>query len=214
MLTNQHNFAIGIPTINQWELLKPFIELYLQIFPQTDICIVDNGHQDIHIKHHNLHVIKNPKPKSVAASWNQLCRFIFLSHKNALILNDDVCLNAPETMITALLKNYEKVQFFLSAAAGWQSFILPKQTFHQVGQFDENFKGAYFEDNDYWYRLTLLQADILRPNLLNPEIFGESMSIKKDPSLNKHLHDNLMYYIKKWGNGPGGEKFIKPFDGK
>ena len=41
-------FAIGIPTLNRYDLLKPSLMLYLQRdFPTIDIFIMDNGNQGI-----------------------------------------------------------------------------------------------------------------------------------------------------------------------
>lgn len=207
------NFAIGIPTINQWDLLKDTINRYSINFPCTDLFIVDNGHQDIKIdaRDHFIHVIKNCKAKSVAESWNQLSRLIFYKADYALILNDDVFLNRKEHEIRQLIYLHSNADFF-RAASGFHSFILPKSTFNKIGCFDINFKGAYFEDNDYWRRMELANCNIICPQLLNPEVIKESASINKDPGLNKHYQANHDYYIKKWGGLRGGEKYDIPFN--
>lgn len=208
------NFAIGIPTINQWPLLKGTIEKYLIQFPSTQIFIVDNGKQGIDINEELVFVIESTQPKSVAASWNQLSRLIFRQgHTHALILNDDVVLTKKQKEVDQLLSLHDNDDFIVSQT-GFCSFMLPKQTFQAIGGFDENFKGAYFEDNDYERRLKLAKMSIARTSFLNPQVIEESASIKKDPSLNKNFQPNSEYYKRKWGGYRGGETFILPFDGK
>ena len=40
-------FAIGIPTLNRYDLLKPSLMLYTRDFPTTSIFVLDNGNQGI-----------------------------------------------------------------------------------------------------------------------------------------------------------------------
>ena len=45
-------FAIGIPTINRWDLLRPSLQKYMGIdFCNTWFFVVDNGNQVIDIEH-------------------------------------------------------------------------------------------------------------------------------------------------------------------
>lgn len=91
-------------------------------------------------------------------------------------------------------------------------FILSYDTFVTVGEFDENFKGAYFEDNDYLYRCKQAGIIIEETELMNPEVYHQSMSIRKDPSLNENFENNKQYYIQKWGGVPTEEQYVKPFN--
>jgi GT2 family glycosyltransferase len=206
-------FAIGIPTINQWAAyLKSTVAIYTINFPHTDIFIIDNGRQGIQCRDANVHVSINPVPKSVAASWNQLSRLIFQrGYEYAFILNDDVLIERNEMAIQRLLQLHSNKDFFVGEA-GYNSFILPRATFHRIGPFDENFKGAYFEDNDYQRRLLLAQAQVITPPLLTPKELAVSASVKANPSLNSNFKDNAAYYEKKWGGCRGGETFVTPFN--
>lgn len=208
---HKNSFAIGIPTINQWPQLKEYLEKYVLLFPETHFYIVDNGNQGISFKHNNVHVIRMATPKSVAASWNYICERSFETRSHALILNDDILLNKNYQQITWLIHRYEKTDFLISMK-GFCSFILPKNTFRTIGGFDENFKGAYFEDSDYSRRLMLGNKDVVRSPILDPEIFNESASVKANPSLNKSFEANRDYYIKKWGGTLNGETFKTPFN--
>lgn len=212
---DKKTFAIGIPTINRWDLLEPSLTKYLEYFPNTHICVMDNGHQDIAYKFRrqtpNLTIIENKEPFSVAQSWNSLCRFIFHRCSYSIILNDDVYIPFSEMTVTGLLYRFPDPALYLSQN-GFCSFILPSTTWKNIGSFDTDFKGAYFEDKDYERRLKLAKLDIMRNKLLNPVELIESGSISKDPSLNGNFSANHAYYIEKWGGNVGGETFIKPFN--
>ena len=209
-----NTIAIGIPTINRYDLLKEYLSGYLlTYFRGVEIFVMDNGDQDIGYQYtqSSVHVIKNPFPKSVAASWNSLCQLIYINHSYALILNDDIYLERHIDKINTFLTLHQNADIYLSQQ-GFCSFILPKRTFLTIGGFDENFKGAYFEDRDYERRLKMAKANILKTVVLNPTVFNESSSIKKDKSLNKNFESNAAYYQAKWGGAQGGETFITPFN--
>lgn len=204
-------FAIAIPTINQWDLFKPFLESYFSSFPLTDIYVLDNGNQNIDSVDLMLHIIKPAERMSVAASWNHMCNLIFKKHNYALVLNDDVLLDKTIGQLIDFLTLHANHDFFVSQH-GLCSFVLPKRTFRSIGSFDENFKGAYFEDTDYEMRIKLAKLKVLRHSFLNPKIYNVSSSIKKDKSLNDNFENNRDYYIRKWGGTVGGETYLTPFN--
>ena len=78
--------------------------------------------------------------------------------------------------------------------------------------FDDKFVNAYFEDNDYEYRMKLLGLSVHKSEFFNPDEYTQSQSIRKDPSLNVNFESNKMRYIEKWGGFPQEEKFSKPFE--
>lgn len=204
-------FAIGIPTINRYDLLAPFLKNYMANFPNTLIYVLDNGLQEIEVQGKNFHLITSSEPKGVAASWNALCNFIFKEHNYALILNDDVFFDKTQHQVHEFLAIHHQPDFYISQK-GYCSFIMPKVTFNRVGKFDESFKGAYFEDNDYNRRMYLDRSLVLKHKFLNPGIYNESSSISKDKSLNANYDRNLVHYEEKWGGCVGAEKYLKPFN--
>jgi hypothetical protein len=46
---------------------------------------------------------------------------------------------------------------------------------------------------------------------LNAEVYNNSMTIKKEPSLDNFLN-NRVYYQEKWGGLPTEEKYTTPFN--
>jgi GT2 family glycosyltransferase len=224
MLPNKVNrlFAIGIPTINRADLLNPVLEQYVKDFPGTQIYIQDNGHQEL-FQHRNIRVARNTDSDGkvtnlgVAGSWNNLCRFIFHSADSkpfAWILNDDIYSGRKEKDITDFLQCLNSRVCFVSAG-NWSNFLIKKELFQKVGEFDEKFYPAYYEDNDYRYRIKLLKDDwaYLSHNMLKPDVLRISSSIQKDPTLNAGFQTNLNRYKAKWGGLPEEETYRIPFDG-
>jgi len=206
--------AIGIPTLNRFDLLLPALKLYLKDFPNTSIIVLDNGKQNIDskIQHPNLLVVETENNIGVAASWNVLCDLIYKNHDYALILNDDVYLGLQEGSLLNFIKDNKK-DFYVSSQ-DWCAFILPKKTFNDVGKFDDKFYPAYFEDKDYNYRMRLAQKSIHKTPVLNPIIYRDSCTIAKEPKLNEGFFNLKKFYIEKWGGEPNKEKFKTPFNDK
>jgi GT2 family glycosyltransferase len=196
--------GIGIPTLNRYDILKTFLPYYQEstLYP---IYIVDNGNQGI--KHSNV-IIQN-KNIGVAASWNLLCNIIFEHHEYAIILNDDCMFNLSKENLESIIKRYPNQ--FIRATPDWCAFILSKSIYNKVGQFDEGFFPAYYEDNDYEYRMKLLRIPIIKTPFLNPLIHRSSSSAEKDPSIFEAAKANKKRYVQKWGGLPTYEKYDKPF---
>lgn len=207
-----NTFAIGIPTLNRYDLLSESLTEYLMFdFPNTHIFLLDNGNQAIGIKHKNLTILRSNDNLGVSASWNVLISLIIGSNSHAFLLNDDVYSGKNEAEISALINKNGEEDFFVSYH-NWASFIVPKKTYERVGQFDVNFYPAYFEDNDYHYRMKQLNMTYYRTDELNCKVFRNSMTIEKSPDVNKNFEKNKSYYVSKWGGEPGEETFKYPFN--
>ena len=210
-----YSFAIGIPTLNRFDLLQDHLDSYVRDFPNTQIYILDNGNQDIqpHLwkpMYKNIVLIEEEKNIGVAASWNKLCDFIYNVHTHALILNDDIYLGTDKYTIEDLIN--KKPEPVLYSNMGWCSFILPQRVFEYIGRFNEEFYPAYYEDDDYVYRMKLNRLIPLKTPMLNPKLYRNSETIKKDPSIIEYSIKNKRKYIEMWGGLPREEKFIKPYN--
>jgi GT2 family glycosyltransferase len=207
-------FAIGIPTLNRYDLLKESLRKYVDDFPNTEIYILDNGNQGIERDFYgvlNVTVIPMKENLGVSKSWNWLCYQIFSCHDYALILNDDIYLGKNEDQINDLLMDCDD-QDFIVGTGTWCAFMLSADTFNEVGKFDESIFPAYFEDNDYHIRMKLAGKSYFQTEFLNPEIYRNSQTILKDSTINNRFNDNKNYYINKWGGEPGKETFATPFN--
>ncbi len=237
----KNKFAICIPTLNRADLLIPQLLLYSLDFPNTDIFIYDNGTQIIDKKLNQIRAVRGLRNVyeglkhvtvlggignniGVAASWNILCEIAFEKYDYVLMLNDDVYLHCNEFDINCMIPYMKSTGTeFLRCEEKFQLsvFLISKKCFtEEVGAFDTNFFPAYFEDNDYLYRMAL-RSDVVERSIcdevpsLNPHIFRASSTIQKEPKLlDGYMDKNREYYIKKWGGEPHEEKLKTPFDKK
>lgn len=205
-------FAIGIPTINRADLLNESLQKYVVDFPDTAIFIVDNGKQEI-FEHPNIITYRPPENLGVADSWNYLAQEIFdkVHSRYALIMNDDIYFGKTEKSCLAFLQEMPDEDFIVSPA-NWCNFFLPRKTYNLVGAFDHEFYPAYYEDNDYHYRMQLLGLSYFPSMFMSPAIYRNSMTIAKDMSLNARFDTNKQRYIAKWGGMPTEEAFTTPFN--
>lgn len=114
------------------------------------------------------------------------------------------------------IKKSEDYQLVAEAEhPNFSAFMLSKQCWDVVGEFDEGFKPAYFEDNDYHRRMTLAGMKAL---VYPPAMFYHFGSRTQNEALagavivpGPVFEENKKYYHGKWGGGPGEDRFDHPF---
>lgn len=201
---------VGIPTINRADLLNESLKKYFEDFIETEIVIVDNGNQDIITRENKFFIYRPFENLGVSGSWNMIMDYAEkVKATHVLMLNDDVYLGKDEYSINSMINVFEKIHF-INSEMNWSSFILSVEGYKKIGKFDENIYPAYFEDNDYCYRMRLLGIERLNTDYLNPVIYRNSQTIQKDPNLNLNFSKNRDYYISKWGGEPNKETFKTP----
>jgi len=207
-------FAIGIPTLNRVDLLLPSLMKYSFDFKDVDIYIIDNGNQNlsfIETIYPFFHVQEVPNNIGVAGSWNMLCNLIFKNYDNALIINDDVYLGYGTDVVNDVIIEYP--YSFIQSFASWSVFLISKHMYDYIGNFDETFYPAYYEDSDYIYRMKLKGIRHNVSDKLNPQVLRISMTQEKNPELvNNSMRANRLRYIEKWGNSPLLETFLTPYN--
>lgn len=99
----------------------------------------------------------------------------------------------------------------------FSAFLMTRSCWETVGPFDEGFFPAYFEDNDYHYRMRLSGVRALcHP----PAMFYHFGSRTQNESGTKpvvpssQFEANRRRYVLKWGGPPGRERFREPFSSK
>lgn len=96
----------------------------------------------------------------------------------------------------------------------FSAFLVSRHCWEMVGPFDEKFYPAYFEDNDYHYRILMAG---LRAINYPPAMFYHYGSRTQNeacaaPLVPSSLFDeNRRRYVEKWGGPPGYERFRHPF---
>lgn len=196
------NFAIGIPTINRADLLAESILDLQANCPNVELFIVDNGHQNLRpmleTSGLNVTLFENASNHGVAGSWNQIASSAFARGFDWVwIANDDVVLGKRERDIEQFCSQAPKLLHIFDGS--WCSFLLPRQVWAQVGEFDTQFWPAYYEDNDYAERIFACGLSIPKIELLRPTVFRNSQTIAKDPSLNDHFAKNRERFAAKYG---------------
>lgn len=219
------NLNIVIPTINRKDLL---LEAIIPINKQKDffskLLIVDNGKQDIEPAIRNLAIVQNnqveivvqDKNLGVSGSWNFGIQK-FRDSDYILFLNDDVVIG--NTQLQEIHDRLLTKEFWLATGSSlWSMFTMAKPCWEYFLEkdgyvFDEKFFPAYFEDNDFHYRIVMANKEMhVGSGEMNPVIFRNSMTIKKDPKINFGFGPNQQYYVQKWGGMPGHERFTRPFN--
>jgi len=178
--------------------------------------------------------------KGCSASWNFGIKKAIreFDSKYFFIPNNDILLN-PETIDVLLEEIKQKdvvlatatnmagktsspeefsgllppVKRQISEAPEFSCFMLNLEAIEKVGYFDEKFYPAYFEDNDYHYRIKLAGLKAIKTNQALYFHFGSrtiksSEDIRRQSNLGYTL--NREYYREKWGGLPGHETLKRP----
>jgi len=171
---------IGIPTINLQAYLEKTINS-IATTQEYRLLLIDNLSTDgtrEWVTSQPYDNICNPSNYGVAKSWNQIINWgmsfdnvdvIYILnndivlHKDALDLMTESVLTTGKEAISAVNIGSQEEQLCsytcsveasrYSPALNFSCFGLTPKTIKRVGLFDEGFKIAYFEDNDYHKRM-------------------------------------------------------------
>jgi glycosyltransferase involved in cell wall biosynthesis len=203
---------IGIPTLNRADLLNEALIKYFEDFENTEIFIVDNGNQSIITREEKFAIYRPTENLGVAKSWNYIMDYADkVEATHVLMMNDDVYLGRTEHEIKMVMRNNENFDF-INSFLNWCSYILKVEAWKKAGKFDEEFFPAYFEDNSFDYKMTLIGAKKTWTSFLDPIVYRNSMTIAKDPALNNRFEYNKQLYIRMWGGIPTEEKYVTKFN--
>ena len=218
---------IAIPTITAYNELVACVDSILNSNLENIslVIAINGGNSDIldycqKLTHEKLREFKyffNSDNLGCSASWNLMAQYAFMNGaKSVLIINDDLIFSDPDGIVNMFKVSAENPEaLIIGNVNAFSSFVLTTKVYKQVGQFDENFWPAYFEDNDYHHRCDLegiktikVEAGIMTVG---------SVSIKTNERLaalnNLTFKYNQQYFEDKWGGPPGCTKFSKAFDG-
>ena len=231
MSDTSKDFVVGVPTLNRPDTLYVLLLSVLKstVRPKFFVIIDNSGGtitqelqqreiphdlipaaQEIqlafHIAEHNL---------GVAASWNAVLE---LYHDYPVIMsNDDVELD-PHALEYLLEHAHDDVVACGDTISGnaFSLFLLPHHIYRAVGEFDTHFYPAYFEDNDYYWRMHTQGYELLQlPNVRYTHVGSATLQNYTPEQRLQHHKDfeaNRAYYIEKWGGLPGFETYRKPFN--
>ncbi len=208
------NIVLGIPTLNRFDLLDRCIDSALAGTVAPDgIIVVDNSAGRCPRRENVAYAVPGSN-MGVARAWNGI---VDLAGECHLILANDDVVFAPDTIVELLRVAEATPQAGIVSAIEGQRFslfYLRRNAFDQVGRFDEQFWPAYFEDNDYAYRLTLADWQLaVAPTAVQ---HGGSSTIRRlegqqANAQHEYFRANEARYVAKWGGSPHYERFVRPY---
>lgn len=152
-----NELTIVIVGIGQWqEYTRPLIESIQKHEPDVSILVVDNASPQPYPHGDGYEVLRLDEKVSYAAAMNAGMNAANPS-KYYMIINNDVICKAPFLgMVKAqpsdtIASNYLNERYGKRWVDGWH-YCIPRRVWQKVGEFDENFKIAAFEDADFTFR--------------------------------------------------------------
>jgi GT2 family glycosyltransferase len=211
--------TLCIPVLSKYDLLyKCIASAEAGIVKPDRYLIQDNGtfieKEKLGVSSNRIEVMTNYKNIGVAASWN---KFIKSTQEIRIISNDDVEF-FPDT-IKIIVDNYDPETINASYGEHVNAFSLftfPDSFIKLVGYFDETISPnyAYFEDNDYIYRMKLLGLGFHYSQFKYGHVGSATIKSMTHDQLSLH-HEKFRLarknYIRKWGGEPDNEVFKKPY---
>lgn len=224
----EYKVLYGIPTFTEFDHCRKAIEGIINSSTRVPdkIVIVDNSEDesganaltDLTQKYpEKVHIVIR-RENILAGAWNDI--MCFDNHDYVIIANDDVFPHphSIEALVNAAENNPKIAMWNGSGHSGnsYSFFLLRQWAYGIVGSFDENFKPAYFEDNDYDWRIKC--AGLIREEVQNAtfdHVGSATMKSMRDERLVKH-HKSFVeagrYYRRKWGGKPGEEQWKSGFE--
>jgi GT2 family glycosyltransferase len=98
---------------------------------------------------------------------------------------------------------------------GFITFVITKEVWDEVGEFDEGFWPGYMEDNDYHHRVNLLGIPTTYPQLDFDHFTSSTINTNKDiaDAVSFLVPHRESRYMAKWGGMPGNEIYSTPWNG-
>ena len=148
------------------------------------------------------------------------CEYAFVCNNDILLQKDAIWILAERVKGIATCVNisgeitpgyfydvdpHSKEEVEESPHPDFSAFIISRDCWEKVGEFDEAFAPAYFEDNDYHYRMKLLGIEAVSVPIAIFYHFGSRTqnSAREDnmPMVSHELFEkNRAYMIEKWGS--------------
>ncbi len=215
---------LGVATVNNKKYLEMLIDS-IQTKYYYELLIVDNGSEgDTRdwVTNSGYEAILNPTNFGVSKAWNQIIHWgmSFVDAKLIMILNNDIILepNALDNLMDSILNygylgisgiNIGRTPDMLKTYTPPIDRYIPNMNFscfgltpgciRRIGLFDEGFKLAYFEDNDYHHRMNLDDLENACDRWAAFTHFG-SRSIKEGGVKHEpYFTQNREYFKLKWG---------------
>lgn len=198
-----NDITVGIPTVSRPQELNKTLKglksapnklIYLNGINKDDYIEVIKNYEN------EVSFIKSDQTVGIAAAWNRL---IIQSDTRFVILSSDD-LEYPSGWEVPLLNEINKGtsvdQVSLSWPMSFSSFCIDKKLIAKQGWFDQNFPGAYYEDEDWYLRFRERLKLYNNKSVKYEEIIPKLKTVKR-PSHEKapwNSFANTLYFFVKW----------------
>ncbi len=204
------------------------------------ILVVENHSQDGTVgwlaTQPDLHVMYMQQTEPLSHCWNTGLKWVFRygGATHALVCNNDIeilpftyrfLLASGDGFVTPVGMN-DREKVFRKRPKRWKPdakrphpdfscFLIRRQVFRQVGDFDEGYEGAYVEDCDYHLRMH--KAGVVAVSINLPYYHVASAVLKdaseKDAKRIRGYHTiNMERFTKKWGVRPSTPEYYALFN--
>lgn len=203
---------------------KPHYNMAMKTWSSTPnipiIAVVNKRLDNVEYPKH-IQYIENDR-NILARAWNIGLKEIFRACDIAIVSGLD--LEFPNEEKIQLMYNYLKdnssigilsanpdnhfsitTQSMKHGDGSFSLYMITKECFKSVGDFDENFDPAYFEDNDYLERLWQKGYKPERYNLANYFHITQGTLKYSEEVMKQYpifMNKNLQYFRQKWGKTP------------
>lgn len=169
--------------------------------------------------------------KGIQCAWERGADYVIVCNLDIIFRADTIdnlvqaAQKRPEALIWSAL-NCDTVQDLhhlplsddISVGANFSCFMIDKRFSAAIGDFDERFEPAYFEDSDIIRRMTLANHSYLlaRSSVVSHFRSATINSLALDQNhtelraINDFIKNNHARYIHKWGGAPGEETLTTP----
>ena len=212
-----------VPTLSRFDLLKRLLRSEEDQTRRADnIIIIDNSNGKLGKLRGQIVSANN---LGVAGSWNLGLNMLKNEKDHLLIIGNDDNKLTPIAIeeFVRLAEENPTHGFFGTHGALFSLFaVRPDIAIKTIGYFDDGFYPAYYEDNDYHYRMKLAGLDFI---YTNKELFELGVDGAGSQTLNssitsdedrdmifKGFQANKSRYKAKWGGEPHKEKYTTPFN--
>jgi len=210
--------TIGITTfLNRFEFFfKPLVRKLVFLFPECRIIVAANGsvlreEQQNYLNelrkfcgiYSNIELIAYNYPMGLSHLWNRIMGAA--GNEKVFMLNDDLDIT---TGFGRFLSDSDIMNVKIATInSSWSHFIISKEVYKLVGEFDEKLKEVGGEDDDYLARLAI---NGMRPADFRCDAVARKKKKRRDkPQLNSYGKDmtketggyssyNISYLRKKW----------------
>lgn len=211
MTQTSGDFIVGIPTLTRYDYLKACLSsILLGSLQPWEICVVDNGgHFDERIiqgtPQCRVRVVRPGYNLGVAGSWNLI--HSLYAPEDIVFCNDDVMFG-PRAL--EQLMAHDDAFVPANPHQAWSCFLQREVLWNAVGEYDDGFWPAYFEDNDYVRRMSLSG---FAPSPLKHSLPITHVGSSTGGLAFARFEWNKQRYALKWGGVPGQETFSVPWNG-